>query len=227
MFEHIEPLQKIKHKELKISPANNYDFARNLTSVPLSYSEIIMASKYYPIVFSIGESPVPMALLALKEAENTFVNKDGKWTVPYIPVHIRRYPFILGRTDDKDNYVVCIDIDAPHFSKDQGKLIYTEKGDLSDEISRTMEILKQYQKEMKDTLRIFKPLLDNELLTDKKVSAGAKDKKKDLIRGFRAVDTDKLEQLDNDILGSWVKQGVMGLVYAHLHSMDNFRKLVS
>lgn len=57
--------------------------------------------------------------MSFKKGENRFVDKEGKWTAPYVPAFIRKYPFVLGKSEKEGNYVVCIDRNAPHFSEEQ------------------------------------------------------------------------------------------------------------
>ena len=225
MFQSIEPLSKSKHKELKIQPVKSFDFARNLTSVPLSYREILKASRYYPIVFSANEAPTPLALLSVNKEGNAFIDSDGNWTASYIPLHIRRYPFILGQTDQEDSFVVCIDPEAPHFSTDQGEPLYTEEGEGTDMLNRATEYLKQFHQEMVTTQQMFQALDGKEIFREKRMTIGRGDKQEAAISGFKTVDTKVLNGLDNETLGTWVKQGIMGLVYAHLHSFDNIKAM--
>ena len=225
MFENVEPLDRSRHGNLRLAPARGYAFARGLTTVPLSYGELSRASKFYPIVFPAGDQVVPHVLLSLKQGENTFVGQDGEWIVPYVPAHIRRYPFILARTDEEGNYAVCVDPRAPHLSSDEGQPLYTEEGEPSDVLSRAMEFLKRYQREMSDTEWLFTNLQGRGLLSEKVLTVGRGEQQQAAIRGFRAVDTDRLAEMEDSVLVDWVRRGIMGLVYAHLHSLDNVREL--
>ena len=224
MFENIEPLSSSKHANLKLIPANDYSFAREISRVPLSHTELVQASRYYPIVFPAGEAMLPQALLSLSRAKNFFVDENGNWTVPYVPAHIRRYPFILAKSDEQGNYAVCIDSEAPHLSTDQGNPLYADNGEASELLNNAMEFLKRYHQEMLDTERLFAALQERGLLQDKLFNIG-QGEEQFTVRGFKTVDTDKLGEMDNETLGDWVKRGVMGLVYAHLHSLDNVRRL--
>lgn len=225
MFEKVEALDKSKHQDLKFNPANNYSFASKISAVPLSYTELVRASKYYPIVISGQERPLPQALLSLKQGENSFIDENGRWQVPYVPAHIRRYPFILAKADDEGNYAVSIDPEAPHLSTKQGDPLYTANGEPSEILNRAMEFLKRYHQEMLDTERLFQGLQERELLWNKQFTIG-EDENQRTVRGFKAVDTEKLGELDNETLGDWVKRGIMGLIYAHLHSLDNLGVLI-
>ncbi len=225
MFENVETLNKNKHQNLKYCPLNSYAFARGLSRVPLAHSELVRASRYYPIVFPAEGRPVPQALFDVKDEGNVFVDDNGRWLVPYVPAHIRRYPFILGKTDDKERFVLGIDPRAPHFSQEQGDTLYTQDGEPTELVNRAAEFLKRYQQELMETERLFSVLADKGLLVDKKFDIGRKEQQIS-VRGFKAVDWDSLKNLDDDTLADWVRQGIMGLIHAHLHSLDNVRRMV-
>jgi len=63
MFETPEPLYAENHKDLRFSPASDYHFAAAVTSAPLSASEVVEASKAFPVVFATEGPLLPLALL--------------------------------------------------------------------------------------------------------------------------------------------------------------------
>ncbi len=225
MFENIEPLNTEKHQDLKLIKTKNYDFAKGVSIAPLSYSELIRASRYYPIVFSSDERAIPKALLSIRQGENSFVDQNGNWLVPYVPVHIRRYPFILAKRDEEGNFAVCIEPSASNLSTKEGEPLYTANGEPTDTLNRTMEFLRRYHQEMANTESLFAELQDKDILVEKNLTIGRGDQEQATIGGFRVVETEKLNEVGNDTLGDWVKRGIMGLIYAHLHSLDNMREL--
>ena len=46
MFESVEPLDKNKHQDLKLNPAGDFSFAQEVSSVPLSYSELVQDKQF-------------------------------------------------------------------------------------------------------------------------------------------------------------------------------------
>jgi hypothetical protein len=192
-------------------------------SVPLSYTELIRASHHYPIVFSHQGNPTPQALLSTKQDQNDFVDQNGRWLVPYIPAHVRRYPFILAKADEAGNYAVCIDTDAPLLSSEQGDPLYTANGEPTDFLNRTVEFLKRYQQEMLQTEKLFTELQNKQLFVEKTFNR-AGEAETNALTGFRIVDVNRLKEMDSQSLSRWVKNGFLGLIYAHIHSLDNLRE---
>ncbi len=88
------------HANYKARPTDKAPYLANAHAIPLTVDEFIIAQRYYPIVFSAGENPVPLALMGLNEGVNVFIDDEGKPHNPvYIPAYVRRYPFMLARLD--------------------------------------------------------------------------------------------------------------------------------
>lgn len=223
MFKNMDVLDKTKHAELKISPADNFNFAKDITSVPVSGREIAQALKYYPIVFPM-DGVLPQALLTIQKGKNAYVDDQGRWLVPYIPAHIRRYPFILGKSKEAENFAVCVDRDAPHFQKEGGKPLFTETGEPAEILTKAMEFLKQFHGDLAATEKMLQPLMEKEVLVARQINLEIRGEKS-VIRGFRSVDTEKLYHLDDALLGQWVKSGIMTIVFAHILSLGNIRQM--
>ena len=94
----LEPLSSNAHGNFKTRAADSAPFLAKAHAVPITVDEFVSAQRYYPIVFSVGENPVPLALMGLNEGVNVFVDGDGKLLGEcYVPAYIRRYPFMLAR----------------------------------------------------------------------------------------------------------------------------------
>ena len=225
MFQKIEALSPERHMALRFNRSTTYRFAENMTAAPLTYKELQQAARYYPIVFSSAEEPVPQALLSVGPAQNAYVSAEGRWRVPYVPAHVRRYPFILGKTDEEGNYALCIDPDAPHFQFDQGEPLFTANGDSTDLLNQALEFVKTLQQEFMDTRKILAPLPENSLLESRQLNIRQHqaDAAPLTVKGMYAVDMKKLREMDAETLGEWVKNGLMGLVYAHQASLANLQ----
>ncbi len=226
MFTKVEPLENAKHQELRLSKSQNFGFAKTISSVQLSFSEIQQASNHYPIIFPADGSCIPTALLSLKEGENKFIDELGQWKVPYIPVFFRLYPFTLAKIENEDDkYALCIDRDAEHFSAGQGEPLFTADGESNEFVQGILKTLKVYQNELATTKALFTLLAEKELIVDRKVDFQINGEPKS-IDGFKGVDMEKLLTLDDETIAGFVKNGTLPLVYNHLQSLSNIASLV-
>jgi len=225
MFTKLENINPEIHKLLRLSPALNFHFAASLTSAPLSATEVIDAASHYPVIFPAEGKILPVALLTLKEGENAYVDFNGKWRVPYIPAHVRRYPFILSDTDDPDKFTIALDRDSPQFSADEGDPLYEENGENAPILTKVIGFLKQFQEETIATEKLVRALVEKDVLTLQRIDITKADGSKSSFDGVRAVDLERLNKLNDATLAEWVRNGLMGLIHAHLSSLRNFNML--
>jgi len=225
MFANTEALSPTRHKGLRFTKGTSYAFAQKVNSVPVSAAEIFLACKFYPIVFTL-EGPVrPLALLSLHKDENLFIDKEGNWSAPYVPVHIRRYPFILGERKGTDVFSIMIDRDAPHFSKKKGDLLFNKEGEPEEVVENAKKFLMEFHQQLVITENLLSEVAEKNLLESQQFNI-QKDGKKQSHGGFRGVNENKLKELDDKTAAKWVRSGVMGVLYAHLISMHNARALI-
>ncbi|MEO7865340.1 MAG: SapC family protein, partial [Sphingomicrobium sp.] len=90
----IEPLNARIHAGQKVREALRMGDIGKSHAIPLTVDEFGLAQRHFPIVFSVGESPVPIALMGLNDGVNAFLFEDGRAREPniYTPAYIRRYP---------------------------------------------------------------------------------------------------------------------------------------
>jgi len=226
MFKKIEALSNDMHQNLRFTRINSFDFATTVLNAPLSASEFFPAARYYPIVFP-GKGTSPIALFALNQKTNLYVNSDGAWKVPYVPAHIRRYPFILantGKDEAKKNFVVCIDAEAPHFAAGQGDPLFTADGAPADVTQNAINFLKKFHAELNATQTVCQELEEQNVLVERNITI-EKNGQKSAIGGFRCVDMEKLNKLEDAVLAKWVRNGLIGLINTHLQSLTNLKTL--
>ena len=220
--QNIEPLEKSKHQELRLSKLQAFNFAKTISSVPISFSEMLPVSQFYPIILPADGNPTPMALLSLKEGTNRYVDEQGRWKAPYIPLCIRLYPFVLAKVENKeDQHVLCLDRSAEHFAAGQGEPLFTADGEPNEFVQSVFNTLKLYQQELAVTKVLFTALAEKGLITDRKFDFQISAQQKS-IDGFKGVDMEKLITLDDKTIADFVKNGTMSMVYSHLQSLSRF-----
>ena len=232
MFVKPEPLDKTKHADLRYAPVKNFKFAAKQPSAPIPAGEMIEAARHYAIVFPDGAEKgklLPQALFSMRAGDNAFVQKDGKWAAPYIPAHIRRYPFVLGELEEPGQYTIMLDVEAPHFKGKKGESLMAKKAgsedlEVTEIIVQAREFLSRFQQELDATAKFLEPLQESDVLVPRSVEVKV-DGKEAKLSGFRLVDTEKLAKLDDAVLGEWTRSGLLSVIYTHLHSLGNVREL--
>ncbi len=231
MFKKIEPLEFSKHQNFRLSTISSFAFSRNISIVKLSLSELRQASRFYPIVFLKDGTCIPQALLSLKGGENTFVDDAGNWTVPYIPACLRFYPFTLARIETKegqeDQFALCLDPEAEHFKSGMGDPLFTADGQPVEFIkNHIFKALSVYYQELVTTEKLFAALNEKGLILDCTYKYTV-DQVERSVDGFKSVAMQKLLTMDDGFLAGMIKNGTMGMVYEHTHSLNNFSNLLT
>ena len=223
MFQNAQTLDKNLHGSLRFQPAADFAFARGLTTAPLAPTEIPEAAQFYPVLFSQSGLLNPIAVLGLRE-RNVFLNEKNQWTEAYVPVHVRRYPFILGRIGDTDDYVLAADMDAPQFNTTEGELVFTEKAEFNPSFGKVLELLNSYEKNLREGRVILNELETTGVLVAKDLNF-REGHEVHLIGGFRIVDREKVMALDDATLARWVRSGLMSLLELHWASFHHLPKV--
>src|SRR3546814_10848855 len=110
-------------------PLNSAEFLVGQHAIPLTSDEFVSACRFFPIVFSAGDNPVPLALMGLNEGINTFVDDAGKLVNPvYVPAYIRRYPFLLAKLQpNSEELSLCFDPTSGALGKfDEGDVLFVD-----------------------------------------------------------------------------------------------------
>ncbi len=227
-FNDLVPLSSVEHAKWKARPSDKAPFLAKQHAVPVTVDEFAVAQRYYPIIFSVGENPVPLALMGLNEGVNTYLDGEGKLIgETYVPAYVRRYPFLLARLrDDSDELSLCFDpsTDTLGAFKDGDALF--KDGQPTEATQAILDFCRQFEEAGQRTTAFMKELVDSKLLIDGEVSIQPSDSEQPFIyRGFQMVDEEKLRDLRGDSLRKMMKSGLLPLVHAHLFSLGIMREV--
>ena len=77
-YKDLMPLNSRDHGDWKVSPFDDASFMKDTHAIPLTVDEFVDAQRNYPIVFTAGDNPLPIALFGLNEGVNTYISaEDG------------------------------------------------------------------------------------------------------------------------------------------------------
>lgn len=226
-YNQVVPLSIERHNGWYISPIKDYSFTKSTHAVPLMAIEFLNAAGDYPIVF-VGEDDeiMPVALLGLQQSQNVYLAENGSWEGKYVPAFIRRYPFVLSRTDDQDKAYLCIDESFPGFNQNQdGIALISENGKASEYTDGILRFLSQFQAEYQRTKVICKKLRELNLLEPKQAEAKLPNGQSKAINGFYTVERSRVLTLASDVLLDLVRSGVYEMICHHLASLRNLNTL--
>jgi hypothetical protein len=225
-YNDLQPLSSQLHGGWKAKTLEAAPFFADAHAVPLTIEEFILAQRFYPIVFSVGANPVPLALFGLNEGVNVFTDDQGLPTSNiYIPAYVRRYPFMLAKLrPDSDELSLCFDGSAGVLGEfEEGDPVFD--GDQpSEAIKNILSFCEQFEQAGMRTGMFMQELIQNKLLIDGEVTIEATGSDQPFVyRGFQIVSEDRLKELRGDVLRKMVQSGLLPLIHAHLFSLTLIR----
>jgi len=225
----VEPINLDQHGKMKVRGITSMPEMGRTHAVPLTVDEFTLVQRHYPIVFSIGGPPVPIALMGLNEGVNVFLDQDGRALDPnlYIPAYLRRYPFLLAKLrPDSDELSLCFDPTAGAVAEDaEGAALF--EGDQPTETTRNiLAFCEQFETAGQRTQAFMEELVKSGLLMDGEVAIQPEGVEQPfLYRGFRMIDEEKLRDVRGDELRKMNQSGMLPAIYAHLFSLSQIREV--
>ena len=229
LYSAIQPLSSSEHANAKVRPAPSMAQVATTHAVPLTVDEFALVQRHYPIVFSVGENSIPIALMGLNEGVNVFLDAEGRAieTNTYIPAYIRRYPFLLARLrPDSDELSLCFDPTSDAVGEfDEGEPLFD--GDQPTEATKAiLQFCEHFETAGQRTASFMQDLEKSELLMDGEVAIQPEGAEQPFIyRGFRMIDEEKLREVRGDELRKMNQNGMLPLIYAHLFSLSEMRNV--
>jgi len=227
----LEPLNLTQHGKMKIRPIERAPTIAATHAIPATVDEFALLQRHYPIVFSVGENPVPLVLMGLNEGINVFLNDEGKLhdNMMYVPAYMRRYPFLLARLrPDSDELSLCFDPASGAVGEfDEGEPLFD--GDQPSQATNAiLQFCEQFETAGQRTGLFVEELKKAGLLMDGEVAIQPEGSEQPFVyRGFQMVDEEKLRELRGDELRKMNQNGLLALIYAHLFSLSQIREVFS
>ncbi|HVL78467.1 MAG TPA: SapC family protein [Sphingomicrobium sp.] len=232
-YSRLEPINVQQHGKMKIRRLEKAPAIGEAHAIPATVDEFALLQRHYPIVFSIGDQPIPLALMGLHEGVNVFLDGNGvvrdQSSSIYIPAYIRRYPFLLARlSPESDELSLCFDPDSGVIGDfDEGDPLFD--GDQPSETTKAvLQFCEQFETAGQRTAAFVEELKKAELLMDGEVAIQPEGIEQPFVyRGFQMVDEEKLRELRGDELRKMNQNGMLPLIYAHLFSLSQIRDIFS
>ena len=197
--------------------------------MPISYTEFTAACRDYPIAFvsaDSGRTFNPVAVLGVASGENLFW-RDGEWDgSAYLPVYLRRYPFCMSRirlnSVEQADRMICVE---KAFVSDAGERMFDDSGAPLPRWQPIEKLLREYEADIERAREMCAILADYSLLEPVTLQAALKTGPMSF-GGMYRVEEKRLEFLNAAQHKNLIRKGIMGRIYAHLLSLENFARLV-
>jgi hypothetical protein len=229
-YKDLMPLNLRDHKGWRNRKADTANWLVGQHAVPLTVEEFPLAQRHFPIVFSAGENPVPLALFGLNESVNVYIDDKGVLTEDiYVPAYVRRYPYLLARLEpNSDNMSLCFDPTSGLLGdfKD-GDDLFAGDDSPSEFVKGVLQFCENFEQAGQRTQNFVTELKKYDLLMDGEVAIqqnnAGKDAQPYVYRGFKMINPEKLKEVPAEQLRTWNENGLLMMVHAHVMSLDLLR----
>ncbi|MEQ1930339.1 MAG: SapC family protein [Parvularculaceae bacterium] len=228
-YQRPELLNKETHGALGLVAAEKpFGFCSKTRALPVNITEVALAQRHYPIVFTTKENPVMIAVVGVIDDVNLFVDDKGMWDAgAYVPAYVRRYPFAVANENGGDRFAVVIDTAHEGFVRDGGQALFANDQP-AEGTTRAIDFCKMFENERVMTQRSMEILQKFDLLSPQQANFTPEGQTEQAVFAeYWGVDAERLGKLpDNQILELW-KSGLMPVIFAHLMSFSNWRELLN
>lgn len=224
MTETVRPIQPSTFGARAWKPFADYRFALGNTVVALSTEEFAHTIAAFPIAFTVGDTPTPVAVLGLRPGSNLFVAPNGQWLGPYIPAALRGYPFRLMRIDDDQFALGYDEASGLLVAEGQGEPFFGPDGQPAEKVDATLKFLMNVNRGQQAAAALAAKLAAAGVLEPWPLQI--KDKEQvTSVNGLLRVSEQALNALADDAFLELRRAGALALAYAQLLSTANIAAL--
>jgi len=225
----LEPLSSETHADWRVRPQDSAPFLSGQHAIPITVDEFPLVQRHMPIVFSVGQDAVPLALMGLNEGCNVFVDEAGalRDSYLYVPAYVRRYPYMLARLrPEATELSLCFDPTSQALGAfEDGEPLF-DGGQPTEVTNNILQFNETFEQAGQRTQAFMREVDELGLLMDGEVTIQHEGAPQPFVyRGFRMVNEEKLNELRGDQLRKMTKSGMLPLLYAHLFSLALMRDI--
>lgn len=227
-------LNNVEHRDLRVQTGRSAAFGDDnwyALTFPLEFRAL---QGQYPIFFQKDASTgafFPLALLGLEPGENLYL-RDDQWAASYLPLTIRREPFLIGRQNfvedgvQKTRRVIHIDLDSPRVNREQGEPLFLEYGGNSPFLDGVADMLEAIHHGIEQSEKFIRALQIHGLLESFTMDITLDNGEANQLKGFYTIDEERLRALNAEDLNELHQAGFLEAIYMVLASQSQVRRLI-
>lgn len=231
IYRQLALLDRRTHAGKRVRQLTDWNLARETNAVFASVVEFYDIAREYPIAFIVvgrndKNQPIvtPVALLGLKDGQNVYIDANGQWNAQYIPAFLRRYPFSFVQTVD-NQMGLGIDEAWEGLNDTEGELLINEAGEVTPFMQRVLSFLDNFEQDVQRTRIFCDKLVELNLLRAGEIGGQLANGETVKAQGFFLIDEQKLRELPDATVIELFRNGMMGLINAHLLSVGQVPQL--
>lgn len=222
-------VNNVQHQDLKIITDRHADLGDAMMYSMVFGFEIRSVQGDYPILFHEIEGELhPVALFGFEDGENLFLDDDG-WHAGYVPAMVRRQPFLIGFQDagnDEKRRMLSVDLDHPRVSEERGEALFEPLGGRTPFLEASANLLEAIYSGHVHNREFVAALQAHDLIESVTMEVELKDKSRNQLFGFNALNEEKVQQLSGETLAEFSGKGFLLPMFMVLASTVNLQTLV-
>lgn len=228
-------LNSVQHGSLKVIQARGPDYGDAVWFTVTFPMEFRSVQTHYPIFFHKDPANgqfYPVALFGFTHHENLFLQANN-WQGCYIPLSIRRQPFLIGQQTVREDgvetqqRVIHIDLDSARVNTEQGEALFLPMGGSSPYLDQVASMLEAIHQGMLDSKTFVDLLLEHQLLESFTLDLQLDNGEKHQMVGFYTIHEENLAALAPGQLADLHQRGYLQAIYMAVASQSNIRHLIN
>ena len=225
-------INNVEHKSTRVITRRGAKYGDDVMFAMTFPFEMRSVQACYPILIYKDPSTAqlyPVAVFGFEQGENLFL--DGEcWDAPYIPVMVKRPPFLIGFQKQNPaaerQRVMTIDLDHPRVSNTEGEALFLAQGGNSVFLEGTADMLESIHQGNEQNEAFIALLLKHDLVESVTLDITLNDQSRSQLQGFYTLDDEKLQKLDTQALAELNSEGFLLPAFMMVASQSQLRKLV-
>jgi hypothetical protein len=226
-------LNNIDHGSLRVITDHGAQYGDDVMFTMTFPSEMRSVQACYPILLykDPGNAQVyPVAVFGFERGENLFLQGDS-WNASYIPLMIRRHPFMIGfqqaNPGAERQRVVTIDIDHPRVSKTEGEALFLKQGGNTVFLENIANMLEAVHQGNEENVAFVDALIKHDLVESVVLEIMLENQDRYQLEGFYTLDDEKLQRLSAEALGDLNDHGFLLPAYMMVASQSKLSELIA
>ncbi|WP_111979913.1 SapC family protein [Algibacillus agarilyticus] len=228
-------LDKETHRNTRIITDRGAQYGENIHLVPVIADELATLILEYPVCLiksnETGQFGL-QALLGFEAEENLYLDGDT-WHANYLPLHIRRQPFMVavkgaeGEQPTPENTLITLNTHNPRVQEQTGERLFDEQGECTPFMNSINDMLATVVSGMISTESFIKTLTTYDLIEQVHLNVSFVGGEQKRFDGIYTINETKLQQLTPQQLSELNSKGYLQACYLLLASMGHVQKLIT
>lgn len=222
------------HRKLRVITTRGAEYGEKTHIVPVLGDELHNLVLDFPVYLMKNKETGKFslnALMGLEPGENLYLQGEH-WAASYLPLHMRRQPFLLiasdeeKQTTEENEAKIAIDMDSKRVSESQGQAVFNEDGSKTPYLEDIIKVLSMMAMGIESTEAFVSMLVEHDLIEPALLNITFANGKKRSLQGLYAIDAIKLSELKGEVLEQMHSRGFLQACYLMTASMGQVTKMI-